>query len=113
METNAKKLGAMKLKQVIDGCNTLLGTLKIRVEDIEETGSVINIIRGNLSQCSAYVETDIINAADVAPAPIEPAVEEPTVEEPQLAEEEVVADDGNSHGKPEPESEPAADEPTT
>ena len=112
METNAKKLGAMKLKQVIDGCNTLLGTLKIRVEDIEETGSVINIIRGNLSQCSAYVETDIINAADVAPAPIEPAVEEPTVEEPQLTEEEVVADDGNSYGEPESESESAANEPT-
>ena len=106
METNAKKLGAMKLKQVIDGCNTLLGTLKIRVEDIEETGSIINIIRGNLSQCSAYIETELINVPDAGPAPIEPAVEEP-----QLAVEEVVADDGNSYGEPKSESEPAADEP--
>ena len=107
METNAKKIGAMKLKQIIDGCNTLIGTLKIRAEDIEETGPIINVIRSNLSRCSTYIETDIINVPDVPPAPIEP-----TVEEPQLAVEEVVADDGNSDGKPEPESEPAADEPT-
>lgn len=111
METNAKKLGAMKLKQVIDGCNTLIGTLKIRAEDIEETGPIINIIRNNLSQCSAYVETNIINAADTSPAPIEPAIKESAVEEPQLVVEEVVTDDGNSHGEPKPESEPAADDP--
>lgn len=111
METNAKKIGAMKLKQVIDGCNTLIGTLKIRAEDIEEIGPIINVIRGNLSQCSAYIETNIINVADESPAPIKPVIEEPAVEDPQLAVEEVVADDGNSYGEPESESESAADEP--
>lgn len=105
METNAKKLGAMKLKQVIDGCNTLLGALRIRIEDIEETGSVIKIIRNNLSQCSAYIETDIINTPDVAPAPIEPAVEEP-----QLSEEEVTENAGDES---ESESESAPAEPIT
>lgn len=108
METNTKKLGAMKLKQVIDGCNTVLGTLKIRIEDMDESGEIIKVIRSNLAQCSAYIQADLINAFEEGPAPIEEVPEE---EKTQLAEEEVVADDGNSYGEPESESEPAADEP--
>ena len=115
METNSKKLGVMKLNQIIDGCNTLLGTLKIRVEDIDESGEIIKTVRLNLARCSAFIQADLVNAFEEGPAPIKeaaPVEEVLEVEEPQLAEEEVVADDGNSHGKPEPESEPAADEPT-
>ena len=112
METNTKKLGAMKLKQVIDGCNTVLGTLKIRIEDMDESGEIIKAVRINLAQCSAYIQADIINAFEEGPAPIEPVIEEvPEEEKTQLAEEEVVADDGNSYGESESESEPAADEP--
>ena len=114
METNTKKLGAMKLKQVIDGCNTVLGTLKIRIEDMDESGEIIKAVRLNLAQCSAYIQADLINAFEEGPAPIEevvPVEEVPEEEKTQLAEEEVVADDGNSYGEPESESEPAADEP--
>ena len=104
METNAKKLGAMKLKQVIDGCNTVLGTLKIRIEDMDESGEIIKAVRLNLAQCSAYIQADIINAFEECPAPIEEAapVEEVLEEEkPQLAVEEATEDVGDeSESKP-------------
>lgn len=106
MEANNKKKGIIDLKRVLDGCTALLGSIKIRIEDMDETGRALDVIRRNIAQCAAFVETELINAPE--PTPVEEDLE---VEESQLAVEEVVADDGNSYGEPKSESESATDDP--
>lgn len=97
-----KKQGVMELKKVLDGCVVLLGSIKVRVEDVNETGAQLDVIRKNLVACSAYVETELVNAFDDVP--------DVTAELAQPVEEEVSVDDGNDgepDSEPEPESTPA------
>ena len=95
METNAKKLEIMKLNQIIDGCNTLLGTLKIRVEDIDESGEIIKTVRLNLTRCSAFIQADLVNAFEEA-TPVE------EVREEVCDNEEEVTEDVGDKSEPEP-----------
>ena len=100
-----KKQGVMELKKVLDGCATLLGSIKVRVEDLNETGAQLDVIRRNLVSCSAYVETELVNAFNDVPdvtaevaQPVEPVEEEVTVDD---------GNDGEPDSEPESESTPA------
>lgn len=102
MEKINKKQGVMELKKVIDGCATLLGSIKVRVEDLNETGAQLDVIRKNLMACSAYVETELVNAFNDVPDVTAEAAQ-PVEETVEPVEEEVVADDGNGEFKSESE----------
>lgn len=100
-----KKQGVMELKKVLDGCAVLIGSIKVRVEDLNETGAQLDVIRRNLLSCSAYVETELVNAFNDVPdvtaelaQPVEPVEEEVTVDD---------GNDGEPDSEPEPESTPA------
>lgn len=106
MEKINKKQGVIELKKVLDGCVVLLGSIKVRVEDLNETGAQLDVIRKNLAACSAYVETELVNAFNDVPD-VTAELAQPVEEE---ALEEVLVDDGNdgeSDSEPEPESTPA------
>lgn len=85
------------INKVLIGCNNLLGSLRIRVEDLDESGQIIKIVRENLARCSGAIEKDLLTPES---EPLKFGEEEPV-------NEEGVDNDGNADTESEPESAPA------
>ena len=88
--------GLVKLKGNIDQCNNLLGAMKIRADDIDESGVIIRLVRETMARCSLYVQTDLIETLTPREAPMVPPQAEPVNEE--------VPQDGGDDGEPESDS---------